>query len=166
LEIRVDGRSIVDVLALTIDDAVRAFTGDRKITDRLEPLRRVGLGYLTLGQPLSTLSGGEHQRVRLAQALANAKPSALYVLDEPTTGLHPSDIQTLLRCLDQLIDAGGSVILVEHNLEVIERADHIIDLGPEGGPDGGRVVASGTPAELARVSESHTGAALRRGAGS
>ncbi len=160
LQVRLDGLSIVDVLALTVDEARRRFEDDARIADCLEPLARVGLGYLTLGQPLSTLSGGETQRLRLAQALGEGREGSLYVLDEPTTGLHPADIQVLLRCLDALLDAGGSVLVVEHNLDVIARADHVIELGPEGGPGGGRVVASGPPAAIAR-SASHTGAALR-----
>jgi excinuclease ABC subunit A len=160
LDVRLEGRSIVDVLALTIDEALEAFAADSKIAGRLEPLRRVGLGYLTLGQPLSTLSGGEHQRVRLALALSEASQDVLYVLDEPTTGLHAADIQVLLDCLDQLIEGGGSVVVIEHNLDVARRADFIIDLGPEGGPGGGRVVATGTPDAVAAVPESQTGSAL------
>jgi excinuclease ABC subunit A len=160
-DIRIGERSIIDMLALTIDEASALFDGDRHIAGRLAPLRSVGLGYLTLGQPLSTLSGGEHQRVRLAQALADAKSDALYVLDEPTTGLHPADIQVLMSCIDQLIDAGGSAILVEHNLDVIRSADYVIDLGPDGGPGGGKLVAAGTPRAIAKVRASRTGAALR-----
>jgi excinuclease ABC subunit A len=121
----------------------------------------VGLGYLALGQPLSTLSGGEAQRLRIAQALAEGAADTLFVLDEPTTGLHPADIAVLLGCLDELIGGGASVVVVEHNLDVIRRADHVIDLGPEGGPGGGRVVVAGTPEEVARCATSHTGAALR-----
>ena len=161
LEIEVEGRSIVDVLALSIDEAIEVFAMDPRIAARLRPFARVGLGYLTLGQPLSTLSGGEHQRARLALALAEPQPGMLYVLDEPTTGLHPADIEVLIGCLDALIDDGASVIVVEHNLDLIRRADHVIDLGPEGGPGGGRVVATGTPEEVAATPGSHTGAALR-----
>jgi len=160
-EIRVEGLSIVDVLALTADEACAHFVEDPKIAEGLEPLRRVGLGYLSLGQPLSTLSGGEAQRLRLARALAEEKRGALYVLDEPTTGLHPVDIHVLLACFDALLDAGASVLVVEHNLDVIRRADHVIDLGPAGGPDGGRVIAAGPPQEIARCAASLTGAALR-----
>ncbi|HEY5657381.1 MAG TPA: ATP-binding cassette domain-containing protein [Myxococcota bacterium] len=160
-QIRVDGRSIVDVLGLTVEEACEVFAADPKITERLAPLQRVGLGYLPLGQPLSTLSGGEAQRLRLAQALAEGAQRALYVLDEPTTGLHRTDIQVLLACFDELLDAGASVLVVEHNLDVIRSADHVIDLGPEGGPGGGRIVATGTPAEIARCAASYTGAALR-----
>jgi excinuclease ABC subunit A len=162
LEVRLEGRSIVDVLALTLDEALRVFADDSKIGPRLDPFVRVGLGYLTLGQSLSTLSGGEHQRVRLALALAGGPaPRTLYVLDEPTTGLHAADIAVLMGCLDELIVAGASVILVEHNLDVIRSADTVLDLGPGGGPEGGRLVAMGPPEVIAATPGSHTGAALR-----
>ncbi len=157
-----EGRSIVEVLDLTLDEAVSAFAGDPLVEPKLEPFVRVGLGYLTLGQPLSTLSGGEAQRLRLAQALAAGDArGGLFVLDEPTTGLHPAEVEVLVACLDELLDAGGSVLVVEHNLDLIRRADHVLDLGPEGGPDGGRVVAQGTPATVARSRKSYTGRALR-----
>jgi excinuclease ABC subunit A len=159
--IRVDGRSIVDVLALTLDEALAAFAGDPAIEPRLAPFARVGLGYLGLGQPLATLSGGEAQRLRLALALAEGEgPGSLFVLDEPTTGLHPAEVEVLVDCLDELIDAGGSALVVEHNLDLVRRADHVIDLGPEGGPEGGRVLYQGLPAGLAQVENSHTGRAL------
>ena len=161
LDVRLRGLSIVDVLGLSIDEAIRFFAEERRIVDRLAPLERVGLGYLTLGQPLSTLSGGEAQRLRIAQALREGAPGTLYVLDEPTTGLHASDVRVLLACLDELIAGGSTVIVVEHNLDVIRHADHVIDMGPEGGPGGGRVVATGTPEAIARIAGSHTGAALR-----
>jgi excinuclease ABC subunit A len=150
------------VLALTIEEALGLFAEDRGIASRLLPFARVGLGYLTLAQPLVTLSGGELQRLRLAQALAVGKPDSLYVLDEPTTGLHPAEIGVLLDCLDELLEAGGSAVVVEHNLDLIAQSDYVIDLGPEGGPGGGRVVARGTPRQIARVRRSHTGAALRK----
>jgi excinuclease ABC subunit A len=159
--IRLHGRSIVDVLALTIEEALVLFVGDRGIASRLRPFARVGLGYLTLAQPLVTLSGGELQRLRLAQALAVDRPDSLYVLDEPTTGLHAAEIGVLLACLDELLEAGGSTVVVEHNLDLIAQSDYVIDLGPEGGPGGGGVVATGTPRQVARVRKSHTGAALR-----
>jgi len=159
--IRLHGRSIVDVLALTIEEALVLFAGDRRIASRLRPFARVGLGYLTLAQPLVTLSGGELQRLRLAQALAVGKPDSLYVLDEPTTGLHAAEIGVLLACLDELLEAGGSAVVVEHNLDLIAESDYLIDLGPEGGPGGGCVVATGTPRQIARSRRSHTGAALR-----
>ncbi|MCZ6784346.1 MAG: excinuclease ABC subunit UvrA [Proteobacteria bacterium] len=161
LDVRLGGRSIVDVLELTIADALEVFANERGIAEKLRPFSRVGLGYLRLGQPVSTLSGGEHQRLRLALALGEGAADVLYVLDEPTTGLHPFDIRVLLSCLDELVEAGGSVLVVEHNLDVVRQADWVIDLGPEGGPSGGQIVAVGTPEELARVAASHTGAALR-----
>ncbi|HEY8492355.1 MAG TPA: excinuclease ABC subunit UvrA [Myxococcota bacterium] len=161
LAVRIAGRSIVDVLAMTVDEACVFFADEPQVTQRLAPLVRVGLGYLALGQPLATLSGGEVQRVRIAQALAEGRPRTLYVMDEPTTGLHPADVEVLLACLDELLAAGASVVLVEHNLDVIRRADWVIDLGPEGGPGGGRIVAQGPPAAVAAVPASLTGAALR-----
>ncbi|HKE11809.1 MAG TPA: excinuclease ABC subunit A, partial [Myxococcota bacterium] len=162
LEVKLDGRSIVDVLALTIAEARALYAEDPRIGDRLDPFVRVGLGYLTLGQPLSTLSGGENQRLRLGLALAErGAVGKLLVLDEPTTGLHPADVAVLLSCLDELLDAGGSVLVIEHNLDVIRRADHVIDMGPEGGPGGGRIVAEGPPEAIALVRGSFTGAALR-----
>jgi excinuclease ABC subunit A len=161
LRVRLGGRSIVDVLGMTLDEAGAFFADEPAVAERLRPLVRVGLGYLTLGQPLSTLSGGEAQRLRIASALAEGEPGTLYVMDEPTTGLHPADVEVLLACLDELLDAGSSAIVVEHNLDLIRRADWVIDLGPEGGPGGGRVVAEGTPAAVARARGSLTGAALR-----
>ncbi len=161
LAVRLDGRSIADVLALTVDEAIQVFAGDPRVAGRIAPLARVGLGYLTLGQPLSTLSAGESQRLRVALALADGGGRALYVLDEPTTGLHPADIDVLLGCLDELLDAGGSVVVVEHNLDVIRRADWVLDLGPEGGPGGGTLVAAGPPERIAQSRQSYTGAALR-----
>jgi excinuclease ABC subunit A len=162
--IRLDGRSIVDVLGLTLAEAVASFDRDRSITERLEPFLRVGLGYLTLAQPLAALSGGELQRMRLALALAERKPACLYVLDEPTTGLHPAEVELLVRTLDGLLETAAGVIVVEHNVQLIRQADHVIDLGPEGGPGGGRIVAQGTPDAVAACHASHTGRALRAGA--
>jgi excinuclease ABC subunit A len=159
--IRIHGHSMPSLLELSIDEARALFAGDAAIAGRLEPLARVGLGYLTLAQPLSTLSGGELQRLRVALALGEERGRSLYVLDEPTTGLHASEVQVLLDCLEQLLDAGASVLVVEHNLDVIRLADHVIDLGPEGGPGGGRLVATGPPAAIARCAASHTGRALR-----
>ena len=157
LDIRIDGRTITDVLDLGLEEACEVFAEDAKIVSRLSPLIRVGLGYLRLGQPLSTLSGGENQRLRLGQALVEGADRMLYVFDEPTTGLHPADTHVLLECFDQVIQAGASVIVVEHDLDVIARADWVIDLGPGGGPDGGRIVAEGPPADVARVPGSLTG---------
>jgi excinuclease ABC subunit A len=159
--IRLDGQSIVEVLGTTLAEAAERFAADRSIAGRLEPFLRVGLGYLTLAQPLSTLSGGELQRMRLALALGEGTPGALYVLDEPTTGLHTAEVEALVRTLDALLESAAGVIVVEHNLELIRQADHLIDLGPEGGPAGGLVVAQGTPEEVAASAGSHTGAALR-----
>jgi excinuclease ABC subunit A len=161
LGIRLGGRTIVDVLGLTLEEAAQVFGADRAIGERLQPFLRVGLGYLTLGQPLSTLSGGESQRLRLGLALAEGGARTLYVLDEPTTGLHAADVEVLIRCLDELLDAGASVVVVEHNLDLIRRADFVLDMGPEGGPGGGHVVAAGTPEAVAVCAASHTGAALR-----
>jgi excinuclease ABC subunit A len=160
-ELRWSGLDIVEVLALTVDEARERFRDDRAVVERLAPLSRVGLGYLALGQPLSTLSGGEAQRLRLAQALAQGGARTLYVFDEPTTGLHPADIERLLDCFDALLDAGASLFVTEHDLTLIRRADHVIDLGPGGGPAGGRVVFAGPPEALAAQRDSLTGAALR-----
>jgi excinuclease ABC subunit A len=161
LDIRLRGRSIVDVLGFSVDDALAFFAGDEKIEARLDPLRRVGLGYLSLGQPLSTLSGGEAQRLRIAQALHETASRRLFVFDEPTAGLHPADIRVLVGCLDELLAAGASVVVVEHDLDLIRSADWVIDMGPEAGPGGGRVVAEGPPEAIARAPGSHTGVALR-----
>jgi excinuclease ABC subunit A len=161
LRVRVNGRSIVDVLGMTLDEAAAFFADEAQVAERLRPFVRVGLGYLALGQPLSTLSGGEVQRLRIATALAEGEPGTLYVMDEPTTGLHQADVEVLLACLDELLDAGSSAIVVEHNLDVVRRADWVIDLGPEGGPEGGRLVAEGPPAAIAQARGSLTGAALR-----
>ncbi len=158
--VRLGGKSVVDLLDLSVDEAAEHFAADARIVSRLEPFSRVGLGYLRLSQPLTTLSGGELQRLRLATALADGQPGALYVLDEPTTGLHAVEVQQLIRCLDELLDGGASVVVVEHNLEVIAQADWVIDMGPVGGPDGGRVVAKGAPAKIARSKRSATGRAL------
>lgn len=160
LQIRLDGRSILDVLELSLEEASEVFAGDAKIAGRLEPLVRVGLGYLQLGQPLSTLSGGEHQRLRLGQALVEGAKGTLYVFDEPTTGLHPTDIEVLLSCLDEVVEAGASVLVVEHDLDVIRAADWVIDLGPGGGPQGGELVAEGAPEAIRACSASLTGRLL------
>jgi excinuclease ABC subunit A len=162
-QVRLEGLSIVGVLGLTVDEALERFGEDPRIERRLRALPEVGLGYLSLGQPLSTLSGGEIQRLRLAQALSEGSEGQLFVLDEPTTGLHPADVRLLLGCLDRVIAAGGSAIVVEHNLDVIRAADHVLDLGPEAGPGGGRLVVAGPPDAVAACPESLTGAALRAG---
>jgi excinuclease ABC subunit A len=158
LEIRYKGCSIADILGLTVDQASPLFTAFPKISERLAALRRLGLGYLQLGQAGTTLSGGEAQRLKLAAELARpATGRTLYVLDEPTTGLHFSDIELLLVALFELRDANNSVLVIEHNLDLIARADWIIDLGPDGGPGGGQLIAQGTPEAVAKVKASHTG---------
>jgi excinuclease ABC subunit A len=163
LEVRYKGRSIADVLDLTVADAMDFFSNQRRIAEKLELLNDVGLGYIHLGQAATTLSGGEAQRVKLATELAKRDTGrTLYILDEPTTGLHFEDVRLLLDVLHRLVDKGNSVVVIEHNLDVIKTADWIIDLGPEGGERGGQIVAAGTPEEVAAVEESHTGVFLRR----
>ena len=163
LEVRYKGRSIADVLDLTVADALEFFGAQRRIAERLELLNDVGLGYIHLGQAATTLSGGEAQRVKLATELAKRDTGrTLYILDEPTTGLHFEDVRLLLEVLHRLVDKGNSVVVIEHNLDVIKTADWIIDLGPEGGEDGGRVVAQGTPEEVAGTAGSYTGRFLER----
>lgn len=158
LEVTYKGKSIADVLDMTVDDAVEFFASIPKIYRKLVTLQDVGLGYIRLGQPATTLSGGEAQRVKLATELARRSTGkTVYILDEPTTGLHAEDIRKLLYVLQQLVDAGDTVIVIEHNLDVIKTADHIIDLGPEGGSRGGKIVATGTPEEIAMVKDSYTG---------
>jgi excinuclease ABC A subunit len=159
LRLTVGGRSVADVLEMTAEQALDFFD-DSGVRRRLRALRDVGLTYLTLGQPLSTLSGGERQRIKLATRLH--RTGAIYVLDEPTTGLHMSDVDGLLALLDRLVDAGNTVVVVEHNLDVVAHADWVVDLGPDGGRDGGRVVFEGTPRELLAAEGSFTGEHLRR----
>jgi excinuclease ABC subunit A len=162
LDIRFKGKTIADVLEMPIEEAVEFFAHIPKIMRRLQALHDVGLDYMRLGQPATTLSGGEAQRVKLAAELSKvATGRTLYILDEPTTGLHFADIQRLLEVLQRLVDAGNSVVVIEHNLDVIKTADRIIDMGPEGGEEGGRLMAAGTPEEVAAVEESHTGEFLR-----
>jgi excinuclease ABC subunit A len=163
LEVRYKGRSIADVLELTVADALEFFGAQRRIAEKLELLNDVGLGYIHLGQAATTLSGGEAQRVKLATELAKRDTGrTLYILDEPTTGLHFEDVRLLLEVLHRLVDKGNSVVVIEHNLDVIKTADWIIDLGPEGGENGGRIVAQGTPEEVAGAEASYTGVFLRR----
>ncbi len=163
LEVQFKGRSISDVLDLTVGEALDFLASVPAVRQRLEALREVGLDYIRLGQSATTLSGGEAQRVKLARELARrATGRTLYVLDEPTTGLHFDDVRRLLEVLGRLVDAGNTVLLIEHNLDVIKTADHVVDLGPEGGVRGGRVLASGTPEEVALSLASHTGIFLRR----
>ncbi|MFN5699249.1 MAG: excinuclease ABC subunit A, partial [Betaproteobacteria bacterium] len=162
--------SVADVLDLTVSEAVELFRQDREVVAKLQPIVDVGLDYMRLGQPVPTLSGGEAQRLKLAGFLAEAasspsqrvaKKGTLFLFDEPTTGLHFDDIAKLMRALRKLLDAGHSIILIEHNLDVIRASDWLIDLGPEGGEEGGELVCQGSPADVARHPNSHTAAALR-----
>jgi len=163
LEVRYREKSIADVLAMTVEEALEFFADQTVILQALRPLQRMGLGYLTLGQPLSTLSGGESQRLKMARHLQESVDGpTLFLLDEPTKGLHLADVKTLIEALRDLVDGGHTVVLVEHHLEVIRCADHIIDLGPEGGPKGGWIVAEGPPEEIAGNPRSRTGLFLRR----
>jgi excinuclease ABC subunit A len=162
LEVRFKGKTISDVLEMSVEEALRFFAKIPKIRRRLQTLHDVGLDYMTLGQPATTLSGGEAQRVKLAAELSKvATGKTLYILDEPTTGLHFADIEKLLDVLQRLADSGNTVLVIEHNLDVIKQADWIVDLGPEGGEAGGEVIAAGTPEEVAQVEESYTGQFLR-----
>ena len=163
LEVRYKGRNIDEVLNMTVNMAAEFFESVPSIYQKLRAIQDVGLGYLTLGQPCTTLSGGESQRIKLSSELSKRDTGrTLYILDEPTTGLHFEDIRQLLEVLQKLVDRGNTVIVIEHNLDVIKVADHVIDIGPEGGADGGRVVACGTPAEIAQCPESYTGQFLRK----
>jgi excinuclease ABC subunit A len=163
LEIRYKGKNISEVLDMTVEEAMEFFGNIPQIKAKLQTLYDVGLGYIKLGQPAPTLSGGEAQRVKLARELSRrATGRTLYILDEPTTGLHFADIEKLLNVLNRLVDAGNTVIVIEHNLDVIKCADWIIDLGPEGGDRGGWVIAEGTPEEVAMVPHSYTGQFLKK----
>jgi excinuclease ABC subunit A len=162
LEVRFKGKTIADVLEMPVEEAVQFFANIPKIRRRLQTLHDVGLDYLRLGQPATQLSGGEAQRVKLATELSKvATGRTLYILDEPTTGLHFADVERLLEVLDRLVEAGNTVVVIEHNLDVVKTADRIIDMGPEGGEEGGLVVAEGTPEEVAAVERSYTGRFLR-----
>ena len=162
LEIRYKGKSISDVLNMTVDEAVDFFTAVPYLYRKIKVLQDVGLGYITLGQSAVTLSGGEAQRVKLATELAKKDTGkTFYILDEPTTGLHFQDIQHLLDVLNKLVDRGNTVLVIEHNLDVIKVADHIIDIGPEGGDGGGRILFTGTPEEMIKNQESHTAKYLK-----
>jgi len=167
LEIKYKGKSIHDLLEMTVDDAAKFFTNIPGLNRKMNTIKDVGLGYLHLGQPATTLSGGEAQRVKLASELSKISTGrTLYILDEPTTGLHFEDVHILLKVLDRLVESGNTVVIIEHNLDVIKSADHIVDLGPEGGAAGGTIVAAGTPEEVARVRKSWTGKALAASLGS
>jgi excinuclease ABC subunit A len=163
LEVQFRGMSIADVLELTVDEALALFDNQPRIRHKLETLQAVGLGYVQLGQSATTLSGGEAQRVKLATELSRRETGrTLYILDEPTTGLHFEDVRLLLEVLHRLVDRGNTVLVIEHNLDVVKTADWVIDLGPEGGERGGWVVAAGPPEAIAAVPGSHTGQYLRR----
>ncbi|HMR64375.1 MAG TPA: excinuclease ABC subunit UvrA [Anaerolineae bacterium] len=163
LQIKYKGKSIADVLDMTVDEGIEFFSNIPAIRRKLETLHDVGLGYVTLGQPATTLSGGEAQRIKLSKELSRRSTGkTLYILDEPTTGLHFADIERLLAVLNRLVDSGNTVIVIEHNLDVIKCADWLIDIGPEGGHEGGRVVTAGPPEQVARMEQSHTGRWLQR----
>ncbi|HGI7417976.1 excinuclease ABC subunit UvrA, partial [Streptococcus pyogenes] len=162
LEVHYKEKNIAEVLDMTVDDALVFFSAIPKIARKIQTIKDVGLGYVTLGQPATTLSGGEAQRMKLASELhKRSTGKSLYILDEPTTGLHTDDIARLLKVLERFVDDGNTVLVIEHNLDVIKSADHIIDLGPEGGVGGGQIVATGTPEEVAQVKESYTGHYLK-----
>jgi excinuclease ABC subunit A len=162
LEVRFKGKSIADVLDLTVEEALEFLEHIRPVRKGLLTLSEVGLGYIHLGQQATTLSGGEAQRIKLAKELSKrATGRTIYILDEPTTGLHFADVEKLLEVLNRLVDRGNTIVVIEHNLDVIKTADHIIDLGPEGGDKGGEIVAQGTPEEVANNPLSYTGQALR-----
>lgn len=163
LEVRYKGKNIYDVLEMTVEEAYTFFESVPKIARRLKTLMEVGLGYIKLGQPATTLSGGEAQRVKLATELSKRSTGkTVYILDEPTTGLHTADVAQLITVLQRLVDGGNTVIVIEHNLDVIKSADYVVDLGPEGGNRGGTLVAAGTPEEVAAVPQSYTGQYLKK----
>jgi excinuclease ABC subunit A len=162
LEVKFKSKSIADVLDMTVEEARGFFAAVPAIRDKMETLDRVGLSYIHVGQQANTLSGGEAQRVKLSKELSRrATGRTLYILDEPTTGLHFADVEKLLDVLHQLVEQGNTVVVIEHNLEVIKTADWIVDLGPEGGDAGGEIVAAGTPEDIARDKRSYTGAFLK-----
>jgi excinuclease ABC subunit A len=163
LEVHYKGKSIAEVLAMTVSQTLEFMGAIPRIRNKLQTLEEVGLGYITLGQSATTLSGGEAQRVKLAKELSKrATGRTIYILDEPTTGLHFEDIRKLLEVIQRLVDAGNTVVIIEHNLDVIKTADWVIDLGPEGGDRGGEIVACGTPEQVAKVTRSYTGQFLRK----
>jgi len=162
LEIYFKGKNIADVLDLTVDHAVDFFEHHPRIFKKIKTLQEVGLGYIKLGQASTTLSGGEAQRVKLAEELSRKDTgNTFYILDEPTTGLHFEDIRVLMDVITDLVDKGNTVLIIEHNLDVVKLADHIIDLGPEGGAGGGQILVEGTPEQVARDASSHTGKFLK-----
>jgi excinuclease ABC subunit A len=162
LEIHYKGKNVAEILEMTVEEALKFFDAVPSIKNKLQTLSDVGMGYVHLGQPATTLSGGEAQRVKLATELSKrATGKTFYILDEPTTGLHFDDVARLLQVLSRLVESGNTVVVIEHNLDVIKTADWVIDLGPEGGDKGGRLVAAGTPEQVARTRDSHTGRYLR-----
>ena len=163
LEVKYKDKTISDVLDMTVDEAVQFFENLPLIAGKLKTIQEVGLGYIKLGQPATTFSGGEAQRIKLATELSRRSTGkTLYVLDEPTTGLHTDDVKRLLSILQRLVDGGNSMVVIEHNLDVIKSADWIIDMGPEGGAGGGRVIATGTPEQVAQNTNSATGEYLKK----
>ncbi|HEY4715790.1 MAG TPA: excinuclease ABC subunit UvrA, partial [bacterium] len=163
LEVRYKGKSIYDVLEMPVSEALEFFSNIPALRHKLRTLVDVGLGYIKLGQPATTLSGGEAQRVKLSKELSRRNTGrTLYILDEPTTGLHFADVEKLLSVLNRLVEAGNTVVVIEHNLDVIKSADYVIDLGPEGGEAGGQIVAVGTPEAIAKNASSHTGQFLQQ----
>ncbi len=163
LQVKYKGKTISDVLDMTVEEGVEFFKNIPKISRKLETLFDVGLGYIKIGQSSTELSGGEAQRVKLATELSKRSTGkTIYILDEPTTGLHVADIHKLIKVLNQLVEGGNTVVVIEHNLDVIKTADYIIDLGPEGGDKGGTIVTTGTPEEVAKVKKSHTGQFLKK----
>jgi excinuclease ABC subunit A len=162
LDIRYKGKNIADILDMTIEEAAEFFSYIPHIARKLDTLMSVGLGYIKLGQSALTLSGGEAQRVKLALELSKRSTGkTLYIMDEPTTGLHFADVKQLMEVIQRLVNQGNSVIMIEHNLDVLMQADHLIDLGPEGGDKGGNLIAAGTPEEIMKVAESYTGFYLK-----
>ena len=162
LEVKYKGKDISEVLDMTVEEALEFFDKIPKIKQKIQTLSDVGLGYIKLGQPSTTLSGGEAQRVKLATELSKrATGKTLYILDEPTTGLHIADVHKLVDILQRLVDTGNTIIVIEHNLDLIKAADYIVDLGPEGGDNGGEVVACGTPEQICKNERSYTGKFLR-----
>jgi excinuclease ABC subunit A len=163
LEVRYKGKSIADILDMTINQAVEFFENVPDILRKIKTIQDVGLGYIKLGQPSTTLSGGESQRVKLATELSKKDTGkTIYILDEPTTGLHFEDIRILMDVLQKLVDRGNTVIIIEHNLDVIKLADHLIDMGPEGGRKGGTILATGTPEEVAKKGVGYTAKFLKQ----
>ena len=163
LEVKYKEKNISDILNMTVEEALIFFDAIPSIKKKLITLNDVGLGYITLGQSATTLSGGEAQRIKLAKELSKRSTGkTLFVLDEPTTGLHFADIELLLNVLNRLKDQGNTIVVIEHNLDVVKTADWIIDLGPEGGSDGGNIVATGTPEEIAKLNKSYTGQFLKK----